>query len=61
MNLTVSLIVLRLFFDKIFGTLAEKLLTFHHWPSGSNVIFGILAIFYYAMQNDKLKVTSAFI
>jgi hypothetical protein len=26
-----------------------------------NIIFGILAIFYFAMQNDKLKVTSIFI
>jgi lipopolysaccharide export system permease protein len=48
-------------FDKIFGTLAEKS-TFHHcWQYGSNIIFGILAIFYFAMQNDKLKVTSIFI
>jgi uncharacterized membrane-anchored protein len=47
-------------FDKIFGTLAEKS-TFHHGSMVPNIIFGILAIFYFAMQNDKLKVTSIFI
>jgi hypothetical protein len=59
MNLLVLLLLLAVF-DKIFGTLAEKS-TFHHcWQYGSNIIFGILAIFL-QMQNDKLKVTSIFI
>jgi lipopolysaccharide export system permease protein len=63
MNLTIGIAIAfgYVFFDKIFGTLAEKS-TFHHcWQYGSNIIFGILAIFYFAMQNDKLKVTSIFI
>jgi lipopolysaccharide export system permease protein len=60
MNLTIGIAIAfgYVFFDKIFGTLAEKS-TFHHCCICS--IFGILAIFYFAMQNDKLKVTSIFI
>jgi hypothetical protein len=47
------------FFDKIFGTL--KIYFSPLLAVWFNIIFGILAIFYFAMQNDKLKVTSIFI
>jgi lipopolysaccharide export system permease protein len=43
MNLTIGIAAL-VFFDKIFGTLAENLL-FH--PCGSQYYFRILAIFYF--------------
>jgi hypothetical protein len=62
MNLTIGIaIALATCFDKIFGTLAENLLFTIVGSMVLNIIFGILAIFYFAMQNDKLKVTSIFI
>jgi lipopolysaccharide export system permease protein len=46
MNLTiVSRLLLAMFFDKIFGTLAEKSTFRHYWPSGFNVILNISDFF----------------
>jgi lipopolysaccharide export system permease protein len=62
MNLTIGIAIAfgYVFFDKIFGTLAENLL-FTIVAVWFQYYFRILAIFYFAMQNDKLKVTSIFI
>jgi lipopolysaccharide export system permease protein len=62
MNLTIGIAIAfgYVFFDKIF----VRWLKIYFSPLlavWSQYYFRILAIFYFAMQNDKLKVTSIFI